>query len=1792
MINRRNTGQNAGANQANLHQSDLIQREGVPNRGDRNSRVNNIEQQQLQNNRVSQSQKIGERRVSGFSNRRGSSNGRDNRQFSQSGVVGNDPNQNQNNQPKNISTHVSGQKGGMLRGHEIRRISQKQGHATGPEAQAYSDMIQQQIVKKQGQGMKRGEFSDVKKDGPKDINYESNLKAYFDTQIEDILDKIKACKVEGVEDCDVHLGKQHKLMNCSQSLKRGDLGEQIQLKRLNAGGNEGYVVEGQRETRRTTQYTEQDQDPSRRDTRRSTQYTEQGQDPSRRDTRRTTQYTEQDPSRRDTRRTTQYTEYDDQGRETRVNTQYTQQSGSFGEESVPGDNGPSILRTTQYTEYDPSRRTTTQQDRRITEYTKEDIIDLEQRARDMFPEKDMNNPQNRAKARTLGGQLFDQLDRNRKTYGGRLIGTNPENYQQIQNLVAPDEGPLGIGEIEMLKRKTMTPDPTPNMTSKESEDGSDKQSAKDDLLSDKNRNLGRPSEASDHFSFRPGNLKQNLNENMAEMMENFKDMTPVEKNITESQVVDEEGTGANNEGHRHSSTNAGRNINIQFPERRRSKAQTLQNIRQGEKMSPRNKTIMGKLSGELMDTGNEGNLSEFDDPNEAQDESYIQSRHQSMTGEREDTPQMRIKASTIGAHNFNFRKNNITESELVDSNADPKRNISMSTGPRKKVASILSRKGSRRGTMNKKRVTFSDMFVLPEEKEIDPREEFINKKPEGSVMLTREQTEKLIQVLEQPMEEGEEIILTLNGEQVLDVVNKNMGEEGVTMAVTGDQWLSMKKDRTRALSVYPKDFFALVEKDKTKGSRLSIYPGEFFAGLEGRRRTLAGDRERAVSVYPKDLFELLEKEISEGEIDVYPQEIFDLLKEFGEYDIDEETRKKAETIYPKDFLEMAEKQAERKRGRAQTVFPKGLFDLAEQEKINGKRVSVYPKDMFKMLEKESRERGVSIYPEDFFKLLDEEYEKVVRLNEEQTELIVKANTGQKHTQIVISPEQRKTLLNQLKEHNEKVDQIKKDLNVQSGDSGFVINDDVLEPCELKLEADQVLDVFNQNCAMEGAHIELTPEQWDVLDKSSTSARHTVIGNSYYDAVKDELVDDIGQRMSLAKFSARDRKSMLSKLSEKRFSVMLAGDEHHPVMVADVYFDVDEDAVIDTRTESKMQIGALKEDERVRLLSRISKVNAAPPGTVLEGHAYYDALVDELVDAEGNRHSLKDKNLLDLRDLADANKCHRISVIVQPDNDRALLLENVTYLPVEDCLVDAHDRKTRLGDMTSEQRNKLMTALGERRGTLIDVSRVRAKTQASELRERNSTFKINVLEVSDYRMDEDERRYMDELKERRKTGYKSAEDAEEQKRILEEGSKSESGTASESGDNDDDDDCEGDTPRVSVTKLDDGELNPEEEREREKVRNRKKTEHQGLSPKKSYTKEIEELLAGEASPRNRGSVANQKKNYSALRPKGMTVHHKGVPLKKKKKRDKDSLKDSRVSVKSLKSQKSQKSGGKGRKRRLTKRYTVVKKKKGDKGKTRRTVLGKLTEQDKARLIEEEYLKNLEDSCHSETTPKSRKSKKSKGPVVVQNLVRGGKSSIAQRILDERGEMINKRHTMDGGRFQDLDTDDRRIKSQTIMGREVHGPKRSILTESEEVTSKGDKGSEGTRAQNSEGVVFAEESSRKSSMSPKRRAQKKKKNTGGNDEDNKYEENLKMFENMDKHDIAVKRKGRVTFVEKRNVAKNYDKDRRRKTFANKLFMMKKRGSKEPIPIMEEPELNDYILHDNPGNFIFRYSNIYSQ
>ena len=1764
-MNRRNTGTNAGANEGNLHQSDLIQREGVPNRGDRNSRVNNIEQQQQQqqqqSNRVSQSQKIGERRVSGFSNRRGSSSGRDNRQFSQSGVVGNGPNQNQNNQPKNIATRVSGQKAEMLRGHELRRISQNQGHATGPEAQAYSDMIQQQIVKKQGQGLKRGEFSDVKKDGPKDSNYESNLKVYFDTQIEDILDKIKACKVEGVVDCDVHVGKQHKLMNCSQSLKRGDLGEQIQHQGLNAGGNEGYVAEGQRDTRRTTQYTEQDQDPSRRDTRR------------------TTQYTEQDPSRRDTRRTTQYTEYDEQGRETRVNTQYTQHSGSFGEESVPGDNGQSIRRTTQYTEYDPSRRTTTQQGQRITEYTQEDIIDLEQRARDMFPEKDMNNLQNRAKARTLGGQLFDELDRNRKTYGGRLIGTNPENYQQIQNLVAPDEGPLGIGEIEMLKRKTMTPDPTPNMTCKESENGSDKQSAKDDLLSEKNRNLGRPSEASDHFSFRPGNLKQNLNENMAEMMENFKDMTPVEKNITESHVLDEEGTQANNEMPRNSSTNAGRNIDIQFPERRRSKAQTLQNIRQGEKMSPRNKTIMGKLSGELMDTGNEGNLSEFDDPNEAQDESYIQSRHQSMTGEREDSPEMRVKASTIGAHHFNFRKKT-SDSELMDPNVNPKRTGSMTAGPRKKGASILSRKGSRRGTMSKKRVTFSDMFVLPEEKEIDPREEFINKKPEGSVMLTREQTEKLIQVLEQPMEEGEEIILTLNGEQVLDVVNKNVGEEGVTMAVTGDQWLTMKKDRNRALSVYPKDFFALVEKDKTKGSRLSIYPGEFFAGLEGRRRTLAGDRERAVSVYPKDLFELLEKEISEGEIDVYPQEIFDLLKEFGEYNIDEDTRKKAETIYPKDFLEMAEKQAERKRGRAQTVFPKGLFDLAEQEKINGKRVSVYPKDMFKMLEKESRERGVSIYPEDFFKLLDEEYEKVVRLNQEQTELVVKANTGQKHTQIVISPEQRKTLLNQLKEHNEKVDQIKKDLNVQSGDSGFVINDDVLEPCELKLEADQVLDVFNQNCAMEGAQIELTPEQWDVLDKSSVSARHTVIGNSYYDAVKDELVDDIGQRMSLAKFSARDRKSMLSKLSEKRFSVMLAGDEHHPVMVADVYFDVDEDAVIDTRTESKMQIGALKEDERVRLLSRISKVNAAPPGTVLEGHAYYDALVDELVDAEGNRHSLKDKNLLDLRDLADNNKCHRISVIVQPDNDRALLLENVTYLPVEDCLVDAHDRKTRLGDMTSEQRNKLMTALGERRGTLIDVTRVRAKTQASELRERNSTFKINVLEVSDYQMDEDERRYMDELKERRKTGYKTPEDAAKQKRILEEGSESESGTGSESGD-----DCEGDTPRVSVSKVDDHELNPEEEREREKVRNRKKTEHQGHSPKKTYTKEIEELLAGEASPRNRGSVANQKKNYSALRPKGMTVHHKGVPLKKKKKRDKDSLKDSRVSMKSLKSQKST---GKGKRRRLTKRYTVVKKKKGDKGKTRRTVLGKLTEQDKARLIEEEYMRNLGDSCHSETTPKSRKSKKSKGPVVVQNLVCGGKSSIAQRILDERGEMIDKRHTMDGGRFQDLDTDEQRIKSQTIMGREVHGPKRSILTESEEVTSKGDKGSEGTRAQNSEGVVFVDESSRKSSMSPKKK--NRKKNTGDNDEDNKYEENLKMFEKMDKHDIAVKRKGRVTFVEKRNVAKIHDKDRRRKTFANKLFMMRKRGSQEPDPIIEEPELNDYILHENPSNFIFPSSNIY--
>ena len=108
------------------------------------------------------------------------------------------------------------------------------------EIDAYNRIIQQQLNQNPNRGQRVTYAQEEARVIPADTNYDSDLNKYFDTEINDILDKIKKCKVEGVTDCDVNLGHGYKLMNCTNSLKKGQL-EEAQLRRpLNEGNEPEY----------------------------------------------------------------------------------------------------------------------------------------------------------------------------------------------------------------------------------------------------------------------------------------------------------------------------------------------------------------------------------------------------------------------------------------------------------------------------------------------------------------------------------------------------------------------------------------------------------------------------------------------------------------------------------------------------------------------------------------------------------------------------------------------------------------------------------------------------------------------------------------------------------------------------------------------------------------------------------------------------------------------------------------------------------------------------------------------------------------------------------------------------------------------------------------------------------------------------------------------------------------------------------------------------------------------------------------------------------------------------------------------------------------------------------------------------------------------------------------------------------------------------------------------------------------------------------------------------------------
>ena len=625
---------------------------------------------------------------------------------------------------------------------------------------------------------------------------------------------------------------------------------------------------------------------------------------------------------------------------------------------------------------------------------------------------------------------------------------------------------------------------------------------------------------------------------------------------------------------------------------------------------------------------------------------------------------------------------------------------------------------------------------------VSPNEEFIRKVPAGTIQLTSEQRDKLIEVLEEHQTDDEDIELTLEPEQAVTVVRQNLTGDNATVAVNLTEKRGVLTEGQRRISVYPRDFFAMVEKRKLKGSRMSVYPADFFLDLDPKGRPMRKSQEdirsKAISVYPKDLFEMAEKEIESGRVSVYPQELFDLFRDFADEEIERPAlRSKAASIYPKEFLELAEKQASREgRGKAKSVYPRELFGMAEQEKVDKERVSVYPSDLFKMLNREARQRNVSIYPSDFFELLDKEYGDVVKLSDEQVEEVVKMNTGAEETHIVLSSEQRKTMLNDLKDHRAREEALLSEQRRLTRDSkannrGSVrskkesqrsrkkteaAEDQPIEidlaPIELNLEADQVMDILNQNCMIEGAELELHQDQVDELQRE-TKIRPTLIGEEYYDAMVDELVDEFGQRLTLHTLDGESRRSVLKSIGSMHMSVVALDKEEEedkegdgqPEVIENVAYDTERDQLVDIKTRKSIKPSRLSQRKRTTIvsrLSRISRASRAPRPSVMAGHAYYDALVDELVDKNGRRHTLKNLNLEEVQDIVEVNEAESIPVVVSnPTNGNVLIVDQVDYMPVEDCLVDEKGTKTNLNDLNEEERRSLMKILGSKRGSVYE-----------------------------------------------------------------------------------------------------------------------------------------------------------------------------------------------------------------------------------------------------------------------------------------------------------------------------------------------------------------------------------------------------------------------------------------------------------------------------------------------------------
>ena len=695
------------------------------------------------------------------------------------------------------------------------------------------------------------------------------------------------------------------------------------------------------------------------------------------------------------------------------------------------------------------------------------------------------------------------------------------------------------------------------------------------------------------------------------------------------------------------------------------------------------------------------------------------------------------------------------------------------------------------------------MNITP--KSLNQMQQFLQKMPKARVQLSKEQRQRLIQVLKGSCDEDEDILLSLDPAQTKDVVHKIIGKPNVSAALDDVQMIRVLQNQ-EVITLFPKDFFALLDKGALDGSKIKAYPKSMFDRVKFKpmmlRKPVSENGNQLVRDYGKTVGDLLEErfrkeedeeiarhekedrenaksnksgeakdnkdskaEISMAKGDrlaVYPQEMFDLVQAIGASKGDKDLLNRATEIFPEDMIPLLEQQPARMEDSEAPLYPEEIFEIGDQEKVICERVALFAKQILQTvndeavgsLEEKQRnhdKNAVVLYPEGLHQLMDRKFGNLLKLEDGQRDLAVEQLGENAVGQVVLSDLQMEGLLEKLEgfEENDEPSESKKEENENSNEDNTekeikTKTSGTEKGFYLDLEPDQILDIMNQNCRVKGVEVQLTPDQIKQLRNKPQTARPTLQGAEYYDCDSHTLIDARGNRLELDNVTHQDKAFILDHLKEDRFAAVISKPKSNNQpselkVIEEAFYDPFLDGVIDHRDDAPIYAENKTPAQLQRQLRNIEMKNLRPLESVLDGEAYYDAVVDEMVDRGGDRHGLKDLTMQQVRELVEQNGRNELPVVVQPEKKTALLLDNVWYVPVEDSLMNGKGHKTVLTDLRPEERLRLIENLGARKGTPIDMSKIRPrkKRKGSDDSSRGSGKLLN----------EDKQRDLDDLIER-------------------------------------------------------------------------------------------------------------------------------------------------------------------------------------------------------------------------------------------------------------------------------------------------------------------------------------------------------------------------------------------------------------------------------------------------------------